>query len=401
MKISSCSAKTISDSRGKPTIEIGISNGTFSAYASVPSGKSAGSREVEEKRDSDGGVKGVIHGIIEHIVPAIVDKEFSSPREIDEILLKLDGTPDKSNLGGNALLGVSIAATKLFALEQKIPVWKFIADTNSFIPQFPRLYMNMMNGGVHGNFNLPFQEYIVIAEGNPKEAYDRATTIFWKLGDLVKKVAAEVSLGDEGGYSPTFTSLEKPFEFLKNLVSKGEGLSLGIDAAASEFCDQGIYTILGQKYSTDDLLNMYIGLIERFGVVSIEDPFAEDDISGFIALTESCGSKTLIVGDDLTVTNPKILQEMVDKKAANAVIVKPNQIGTLSEVYDAVRIAHNAGWKIIASHRSGETNDSFIADLAMGIGAFGFKAGAPTQKERVTKYDRLVQIEDEFSISHF
>lgn len=398
MRITACTAKEILDSRGKPTIELEMKSESFAAHASVPSGKSAGSKEAKEKRDADGGVSGAIQGIREQITNALVGKDFSSPKEIDDILLSLDGTPNKSNLGGNATLAVSIAATKLFALEERKPLWKFIADINGFTPKFPRLYMNVLNGGVHGNFNLPFQEYIVIAEGNPRDAYDRATTIYWELGELVKKIAGKISLGDEGGYSPTFATIEKPFELLTSLVFKSDGFSLGIDAAASEFYDEGTYTVLNKKYSTDELLNIYLNLIERFGVSSLEDPFAENDVSGFIALTGGSKEGTLVVGDDLTVTNPKMLKMMIDKKAANALIVKPNQIGTLSEVYETVTLAQNAGWKMVASHRSGETNDSFIADLAVGIGAYGLKAGAPSQKERVAKYDRLIQIEQEFDL---
>lgn len=398
MKINNVQAYSILDSRGNPTIEVKLESGLLSATASAPSGKSAGSKEAHEKRDSDGGIQDAIKGITDRITPAITSRDFSSPNEIDSLLCELDGTADKSNLGGNAILAVSIAATKLFALEAGKRPWKFIAEQNGFTPGFPRLYMNVLNGGVHGGFALPFQEYIIVAEGKPREAYDRATMVFWELGQLIKETLGAVPLGDEGGYMPKFGTIEKPFELLRTLVFPGDGISLAIDAAASEFYEDGSYKILDKRYSTEELLQVYRDLVERFGLMSIEDPFAEDDIPGFVSMTSALGEKILVVGDDLTVTNPRILKTMVEQKAGNALIMKPNQIGTLKEVYETVRLAKDAGWKIIASHRSGETNDPFIADLAVGVGAFGLKAGAPSQKERVAKYDRLVEIEREFDL---
>jgi enolase len=398
MKITSIQARSIFDSRGNPTIEVELGSGTLFAHASVPSGKSAGSKEAHEKRDADGGVEGVIKSITECIIPALIMRDFSYPDEIDAFVRELDGTPDKSNLGANALLAVSIAATKLFALAQGKRLWKYIADMNGFEPKFPRLYMNVLNGGAHADFHLPFQEYILVAEGRPHEAYDRATMVFWELGQLLKETIGNVSLGDEGGYMPKFGTIEKPFELLRTLVFPGDEISLAIDAAASEFYNDGAYRVLDKQYSTDELLRVYQDLVARFGLISIEDPFAENDKEGFKKMTATLGNRILVVGDDLTVTNPGILKSMIAEKAGNALIVKPNQIGTLQEVYDAVRCAHDAGWSIIASHRSGETGDSFIADLAVGIGAFGLKAGAPSQKERVAKYDRLLEIEREFDM---
>ncbi len=396
MRITSCKAKSMQDSRGNPTVEVELESATLSAHASVPSGKSAGSKEACEKRDSDGGVEGAIKNVIERIAPAITMRDFSSPNEIDTLLRELDGTQNKENLGANAMLPVSIAATKLFALEAGKRPWKFIAEMNGFVPAFPRLYMNVLNGGAHADFCLPFQEYIIVAEGLPSKAYEEATMIFWELGELIKKTIGPTPLGDEGGYSPTFNSIEKPFELLRSLVFPGDNVSIAIDAAATEFYKNGAYTVLDEVYSTDKLLEVYKNLVDRFGLMSIEDPFAENDYDGFEKMTAALGERILVVGDDLTVTNPEILKTMIGQKAGNALIIKPNQIGTLQEVYETVRLAKDAGWKIVASHRSGETEDTFIADLAVGIGAFGIKAGAPSQKERVVKYNRLIEIEKEF-----
>ncbi|MBI5817198.1 MAG: phosphopyruvate hydratase [Candidatus Yonathbacteria bacterium] len=396
MRISSCKAISILDSRGNPTIKVELGNGTLNAQASVPSGKSAGSKEAHEKRDSDGGVDGAIKNITDRIIPVITARDFSSPNEIDTLLRELDGTPNKENLGANAMLAVSIAATKLFALEAERRPWKFIAEMNGFVPAFPRLYMNVLNGGAHADFRLPFQEYIIVAEGTPREAYDQATMVFWELGELIKKTMGPVPLGDEGGYSPQFNAIEQPFELLRSLVFPGDNISIAIDAAATEFYKDGQYTILDEIYSTDKLLEVYKNLVDRFGLMSIEDPFAENDYDGFKKMTATLGERILVVGDDLTVTNPAVLKTMIQEKAGNALIVKPNQIGTLQEVYETAHLAKDAGWKIVASHRSGETEDAFIADLAVGIGAFGIKAGAPSQKERVVKYNRLMEIEKEF-----
>ena len=420
MRVTSCKAISIRDSRGNPTVEVELESGTARAVASVPSGKSAGSKEALEKRDSDGGVESAIKNITERILPAITARGFSSPNEIDTLLRELDGTRNKENLGANAMLPVSIAATKLFALEAGRRPWKFIAEMNGFTPAFPRLYMNVLNGGAHAclsdsarlpapqqsrssrqagsqaDFCLPFQEYIIVAQGTPSEAYEEATMIFWELGELIKKTIGPTPLGDEGGYSPAFNSIEKPFELLRSLVFPGDNVSIAIDAAATEFYKDGAYTILDEIYSTDKLLEVYKNLVERFGLMSIEDPFTENDYDGFKKMTAILGDRILVVGDDLTVTNPEILKTMIDQRAGNALIIKPNQIGTLEEVYETVRLAKEAGWKIVASHRSGETEDTFIADLAVGIGAFGIKAGAPSQKERVVKYNRLIEIEKEF-----
>jgi len=397
MKITSCRAKEIIDSRGVPTLEVEMTSGEFSVSASVPSGKSTGSKEALEKRDEDGrGVSGAIASVNETIAKEIVGSEMD-PSDIDQLLLGLDGTDNKSNLGANAILGVSIASTKLAAAVSSVPVWKYIAETNGITPRLPKLFMNIINGGAHSDFRLPFQEYIIVPRDEMvSTSYKKAQKIIRVLGNMLKKRFGEVPLGDEGGYSPIFDSVEEPFEILSDITAD-EDMFLAIDAAATEFYNDGMYNLLGNQYSSEELLSLYKKLTEKFNLLSIEDPFKESDAKSFANLVRDVGGSVFIVGDDLTVTNPSLIMEMIEKKAVNTVIIKPNQIGTLSEVYEAVTVAHGAGWKTIASHRSGETVDSFIADLAVGIGAYGIKAGSPLQKERKIKYERLLEIEEEIN----
>jgi len=331
----------------------------------------------------------------EEIFPVLLSREFTDQRALDTFLIELDGTKNKARLGANGMLAVSIAFAKLSAKEAGVPLWQHIAESETFTPSYPRLYMNVMNGGAHADFRLPFQEYIVVVGGKPREAYDRAKEVFKTLGDVIRAAVGEVPMGDEGGYSPQFSMLERPFEILNELIHGEDEMFLAIDAAATEFSEQGNYKMLGTTYTRAELVDTYLALIEKFSLRSIEDPFAEDDTEGFSNLL-SCSPKDLIVvGDDLTVTNSEVLKEMISMHAGNALIVKPNQIGTLTEVYDTVRLAHTAGWKTIVSHRSGETEDSFIADLAVGVGAYGLKAGAPSQRVRAVKYERLLAIEQE------
>lgn len=396
MQIEKAEVREILDSRGRPTIEVELIAGESSAIASVPSGKSTGSREALEKRDADGrGVSEVVRLLQEEVFPAITTRTFVDQRALDTFLLELDGTRNKTRLGANGLLAVSIAFAKLSAARAGVPLWRFIAESERFSSAYPRLYMNVMNGGAHANFRLPFQEYIIALGGTPSSAYDRGQKLFSTLGELIRAEAGEVPMGDEGGYSPSFDSLERPFTIIHDLIHGEDDVFLAIDAAASEFVRGEDYEVLGRVYTHAELINVYLDLIQKFGLKSLEDPFAEDDAGCFAGFLSLAPAGTLVVGDDLTVTNSRILKEMITARAANALIIKPNQIGTLTETYDTVRLAHSAGWKTIVSHRSGETEDSFIADLAVGIGAYGLKAGAPSQRVRAVKYERLIQIENE------
>ena len=397
--IDSIAAHTVSDSRGMPTVEVVIRSGNIEARAKVPSGKSAGTREACELRDKDGrGVSQAIDNVNMIIAPALRGVPID-PVLVDERLCALDGTENKIKLGANATLGISIAVLRVAAITAGVPLWKYIAEQTHSEPSFPHLYMNMLNGGAHASFRLPFQEYIVVVGGQSvHRTYAEAGKIFETLGKLIRERYGEVPMGDEGGYSPDLRGIEKPFALLEEAMEGELGAFIAIDAAASEFFHDGTYIVEGTPYGASELEWVYEHLVSRFHMKSIEDPFDESDFSAFETITRKMGDNVLIVGDDLTVTNPRIMKEMVAQRRANAMIIKPNQIGTMTEVFEAVRIAREAGWRLIVSHRSGETDDAFIADLTVGIGAYGLKAGAPTQYERRVKYERLLKIEKEFTI---
>ena len=441
MKIDSINAKKIKDSRGGETLEVEMSAGDFSARASVPSGKSCGSKEAVTV-DVDLAIKNV-----NTIIASTIIGQEVNVFEIDKMLLELDGTEDKSNLGANAILGVSIAILKLEAKIANKPLWQYIHTTRGKASEktgdnfvgFPYLFANVLNGGAHGGFRLPFQEYMLVLGGGGmavSESYSQLKILFEKLGEILREKYVDVRMGDEGGYSPEIISagieaIKEPFEILTHLALQAlsESLSawsakLAVDAAANGFYKNGYYEILGAKYPAEELLKIYEKLLEKFPIIGLEDPFAENDFDAFASLTQMVKDKNwiasqaredsrsatvvsaicnevaqsiLVVGDDLTTTNPKMIAKVVDEKLANAVIIKPNQIGTVSETLEAVGVAEKAGFGIIVSHRSGETMDSFIADLAVGVGAYGIKAGAPSQPERRVKYERLLEIEKEMN----
>ncbi|MEK7515535.1 MAG: enolase C-terminal domain-like protein [Patescibacteria group bacterium] len=390
-------AKSIPNTRGRQTIETALTAGYLSATASVPSGKSTGEHEAVELDAAT-----AIENVNGEIARAFIGREFSSPDELDNFLIKLDGTQNKSRLGANAILSASIAAQRLFALQENIPLWKSIAARGGFTATAPRLFVNVMNGGVHvapsealakeGGFKLPFQEYMLVVEGKTSIALPVAQKAFDGLGEMLD---SETPMGDEGGYAPTFDTLERPFEILAELVKEFPNTSIAIDAAASQLFHEGAYNILGKVYSADDLAKTYANLAGHFGVRSIEDPFDENAADDFARLTAAVNERLLIVGDDFTCSNPKLISDAINNKAVNAVIIKPNQIGTVSEAIESVKIAQSAGLKVIASHRSGETDDTFISDFAYGVGAYGIKAGGLGQKERLEKYSRLLAIERE------
>ncbi|MCR4333867.1 MAG: phosphopyruvate hydratase [Patescibacteria group bacterium] len=391
MRIDSLRARPIFDTRGRPTIETMLGAGPLSATASVPSGKSTGSHEAHELRDADGGVHQALANVNDEIANAITQRDFTSADDVDSFLTELDGTPDKSRLGANAILSVSIAVQRLFALEAGVPLWKAIATRAGTTPAAPRLYVNMMNGGIHADFRLPFQEYILVVGEKTSVALSIVQAAFAKLGERL----GDVPMGDEGGYAPAFDVLEKPFEILAEIVKEFPNTSIAIDAAASELFTGGHYTLLDKMYTADELAVVYESLVTRFPLHSIEDPFEQEAAGDFARLTAALGDTTLIVGDDLTVTNPLRIDDAISRKEINAVLIKPNQIGTVREAIAAVQKTQATGWKAICSHRSGETDDTFIADFAYGIGAHGIKAGGLGQKERLEKYERLLAIERE------
>lgn len=422
MRIDSVSAVPIRDTRGRATLKATLSAGRLSATASVPSGKSTGSHEACELRDADGSVASALSNVNGEIADALIHRDFNSPDEIDEFLIALDGTLDKSRLGANAILPVSIAAQRLFAQEENMPLWRAIATRGGFTTAeifkersdyenpsvvskkattAPRLYVNMMNGGVHvhpavasakgDGFPLPFQEYLLVVEGKMSDAFPIAHEAFAKLGERL----GDIPLGDEGGYAPSFDTLERPFELLAELVQEFPNTAIALDAAASGLLHDGSYTLLGKSYTSDELLALYVHVASQFPVHSIEDPFAENAYSDFTRITASLGNAVLIVGDDLTVTNPLRIKDAAEHTEINAVLIKPNQIGTVHEAIEAVQETYAASFATIASHRSGETDDTFISDFAYGIGAHGIKAGGLAQSERLAKYDRLLEIEQE------
>lgn len=396
MRIDQVSARSILDTRWRPTIEATISANAVSATASVPSGKSTGSHEACELRDADGSVTQAIANVNGEIARALIGQRFS-PDELDARLIELDGTADKSRLGANAILAVSIAAQRLSAELENKSLWKAIAERAGTTPAAPRLFVNMMEGGVHADFRLPFQEYLLIVEGKTSDALPIAQEAFAKLGELLRKsdFRQDMPMGDEGGYAPTFDTLEKPFELLAALAQEFPHTSIAIDAAANELFHDGTYQLIGKSYSADELANVYQGLALIFPIHSIEDPFAEDAPEDFARLMSALGKKVLIIGDDLTVTDPARIKEAADKKEITAVIIKPNQIGTVREAIQAVQATYAEGFAAVCSHRSGETADTFIADFAYATGSFGLKAGGFAQPERLAKYNRLLAIEHE------
>jgi len=406
MGITSCHAYKIKDSRGEGTLEVEIFAGELSAKASVPSGKSTGSREAVVL-SVDKAIKNVNGVISQELIRRKV-----KIKEIDNFLLKLDGSTNKSKLGSNAILAVSVAGLRLSAKIANQPLWRYIQllggwtskDFVDDLGRFPRLFANVLNGGVHAdsrsvetNFHLtgvrlPFQEYMfVLGNGlNVAGPINQLRVLSEQLRVKLEETQKDIKIGDEGGFSFRSDNLEEPFEILSGLHDK-----LAIDVAAGEFYKKGKYNILDKDYSSEELLNVYNSLVDKFPLVSIEDPFSENDFDGFKKIMENVGKETLIVGDDLTTTNPREVANAIAGKMINAVIIKPNQIGTVLETLKAVKISQENNLKVIVSHRSGETMDSFIADLAVGVGAYGIKAGALSQSERAVKYERLIEIEKE------
>lgn len=400
MTIDRIEARAIADSRGSPTVEATMVAGEITATASVPSGKSTGSHEAVELRDSDGGVTQAVSNVNDVIAHAIAGRDFSSADELDVLLFTLDGTPNKARLGANALLAVSMAAARLFAKNEGVPLWRSISHRAQTTPRLPRLFVNVLNGGAHASFHLPFQEYLLVVEGPMGTALPVAQEAFAKVGE---KLGTNVPMGDEGGYAPTFDTLDAPFDLLTEATAPFQKVSLAIDAAANELYHDGVYTLLKKQYTPDQLENVYEDLIARYSLHSIEDPFEENAGEDFGRLAAAIGANSMlheekgvfVIGDDLTVTTPSRIQTAAKQGQIGGVIIKPNQIGTVHEALKAVQTANAANLAIIASHRSGETEDTFIADFAYGVGAHGIKAGGFGQRQRILKYDRLRAIERE------
>ena len=383
-KIESLSARTIADSRGNPTIEVTLGTANGRGAASVPSGASVGAHEAKVVDPTI-----AVAQINTEISVALVGKEFNQ-QSLDDFLIKLDGTTDKSRLGGNAILGISLAFARAAAAEQKVELYRYfgtLAGNTTFV--MPAPMFNLLNGGKHAHNGVAIQEYMVVPQDlGIKQQVESAQRIVESLGELLAEKGYETALGDEGGFAPLLKNNDEGLELLSEayIRSGAKKCKLALDIAASSM----------EHFDKEKMSAWYASIIKKYPLVSIEDPFTEDDWDGFSALRASAG-ETLVVGDDLTVTNPARIALAAQKKAINAVIIKPNQIGTVSETIAAVASAQAHGWKAIASHRSGETLDSWIADIAVGLGCEYLKAGAPTLPERRAKYDRLIEIEKTFS----
>jgi enolase len=389
VRISEIGIKIIQDSRGEDTLEAEIASKSNRVKASVPTGKSKGKFEVVSLNPSDALEK------FEEIRDEIIERDFESISDFDKFLLELDGTVDKSNLGGNLILVLSIAFTRLFAQENGLQTFELIAKVLGKKPQkFPYLFFNLIGGGLHARESLPFQEYILVTKFNsPEKGLTFAKKIVERLRQDILKNFGEERIGDEGTFSIKSDDPETGLEVLKRNLEDKENIGMALDVAASSFHVNKSYKIGGRMFASDELLKYYIELSEKYELLSIEDPFAETDRNGFARICKEFKDKVWIIGDDLTVTNTELIKRAYDEKEINGVIIKPNQIGSVSETIDAIEIAQSLGLRTIVSHRSGETNDDFIADLAFGASADGLKAGAPTQPERLAKYERLIEIE--------
>lgn len=415
MRIKKIFAQEILDSRGIPTIECTtILEDESVGWAAVPSGASTGKYEAIELRDNDRnryqgmGVLKAINNINHILSPVIVGMDAEDQKTIDQKLIEADGTDNKSRLGANAILAVSLSVARAQAESEKKPLYQYLTKFNpdfSGTYIFPVPQMNVINGGKHANWATDIQEYLLfpIGASSINEAIRMNVEVYMTLKKILKEKGYSITVGDEGGFAPSnFKNNQQPFEILIEAISKsgyqpGKDIALGIDSAASEFYENGVYQLKkeGEKLTNEELISFYEHLVKRFPLISLEDPLAEDDWKGFTLLTKKIGQKNQIIGDDLYVTNPKRLAKGIKEKATNAILIKLNQIGTLTETINTILMAKQAGFKTIISHRSGETEDSFIADLAVAMGTGQIKAGAPCRSERTVKYNRLLKIEKE------
>lgn len=399
-------AREILDSRGNPTVEVEIAlmDGTF-ARAAVPSGASTGEHEAVELRDGGAryggkGVQGAVRAVLDEIGPAVIGLAADDQRLVDQALVDLDGTPDKSRLGGNAILGVSLAVAKAAADSAELPLFRYIGGPNAHILPVPM--MNILNGGAHADTGVDIQEFMVAPIGAPSfaEALRWGAEVYHSLKSVLKKEGLATGLGDEGGFAPDVAGTTAALDLIGRAIEAagfklGTDVALALDAAATEFYADGTgYTFEGSARTADQMAEFYAGLLGSYPLVSIEDPLSEDDWDGWAALTALIGDRVQIVGDDIFVTNPERLEEGIEKGVANALLVKVNQIGTLTETLDAVALAHHSGYRTMMSHRSGETEDTTIADLAVAVGSGQIKTGAPARSERVAKYNQLLRIEE-------
>ena len=406
--ISSITARQILDSRGNPTVEadVVLRDGTL-GRAAVPSGASTGAGEALELRDGDNGWGGksvyqAVRNVNEIIAPALAGKDTSDQTTLDSIMLALDGTDNKSKLGANAILSVSLAAAKAAATAKKQPLWRYIANMTGKSPSLPLPMMNVMNGGAHAAFATDIQEFMIICKGAKtfEETLKMGTEIFHALAKILKNHDYPTTVGDEGGYAPRVRSGNRePLTLLSEAITSagymlGSDVVFAMDAASSEFYQDGRYELKceGKSLSSEEMIDWLEALVNEFPIVSIEDGLAENDWSGWRQLRERIGDRIQLVGDDLLVTNTSLVQKAIDEHAANALLVKPNQIGSLTETIQAVSMAQDAGWNTVMSHRSGETEDTTISHLAVGLGCGQIKTGSLSRTDRIAKYNELLRI---------
>ncbi|MCL4478687.1 MAG: phosphopyruvate hydratase [Deltaproteobacteria bacterium] len=409
MKICDVSALEILDSRGNPTVEVMVKlESGVSAAAKVPSGASTGEREALELRDGDKkryqgkGVLKVIDNIVKIIKPEITGMNAYDQINIDRKLIDLDGTETKSKLGANAILGVSLAVAQAVAKAMGIPLYKYIGGIDTYLMPVPML--NILNGGKHADTDVDFQEYMIVPAGisSFREAIRASVEVYHTLKSILKDASLVTSVGDEGGFAPDLKNNEEPLQFIVKAIEKagykpGKEIYLALDPASSEFYKDGKYILKDENKTLNStkLIDLYESMVKAYPLISIEDGLAENDWNGWVEMKKRLGSKIQLVGDDITVTNTRYIKKLIELDGANSVLIKLNQIGTLTETMEAIRMVQSHGWTAVVSHRSGETDDTTISDLTVGKNTGFIKTGAPARGERVAKYNRLMEIEQE------
>ncbi len=408
-KIEKIQGREVLDSRGFPTVQADVilDNGLV-ARATAPSGASTGKREASELRDGDAkryfgkGVLKAVRNVRDEIAGSLVGQDPTHQREIDKILIDLDGTGNKGRLGANAIVAVSMAVARAGAFMTGVPLFSYLGGEDATLLPVPQ--MNVINGGRHAENSLQMQEFMIVPHGAPSfaEALRMGSETFQHLKGILKQKGYSSGVGDEGGFAPDVRSGEEAIELIMEAIEKagyraGKEIALALDPAASEFFEAGKYSVDksgAQKKSAEDMVSLYRTWLEKYPIVSIEDGLAEDDWNGWSKLTQALGKKAQLVGDDIFVTNPELIQKGIEQKVANAVLIKVNQIGTVTETLEAIQTARKANYRIVISHRSGETDDNFIADLAVGVNAGQIKTGSLCRSERLAKYNRLLEIEE-------
>ncbi|MCU1434885.1 MAG: eno, partial [Pseudarthrobacter sp.] len=400
-------AREILDSRGNPTVEVEVllSDGQI-GRAAVPSGASTGEHEAVELRDGDKGrylgkgVQKAVDAVIDQIAPALIGFDATDQRSIDQAMIDLDGTPNKGKLGANAILGVSLAVANAAAASADLPLYKYLGGPNAHVLPVP--LMNILNGGSHADSDVDIQEFMIVPIGAEtfSEGLRWGVEVYHNLKSVLQAKGLSTGLGDEGGFAPNLPSNRAALDLIQEAITNagytpGKDIALALDVASSEFFKDGAYQFEGKALSATEMSAYYAELVADYPLVSIEDPLDENDWEGWKTLTDTIGDKVQLVGDDLFVTNPSILQRGIDTKTANSLLVKVNQIGSLTETLDAVSLAQRAGFTTITSHRSGETEDTTIADISVATNAGQIKTGAPARSERVAKYNQLLRIEEE------